>query len=305
MHDHAVDGIAGIPICLAREGLGLRRTADPGDTLPEAIAFAERMSRECATYAEALECFLAYRAPALPPDELALARRRLFARTVGTSHDAIRRAARMLARRDRALATRGRFHIDVGCGMGFETIASAKSVFGDRVIGIDLSPHYLVMAKRLAGEHGVGGASFVCADISEGWPIAIADLDVAFISMEGVLEHVKDVPGFFAALQSVRSFPLCIYLTVPWRWSIRPESHYNLRFIGLMPPSIRDAYLKRRLGVETLDPIELYSAASLRAVLERYFAKEAIALELNASLPWRRHYLRACIDLRGPGDIRD
>ncbi|UGY20184.1 class I SAM-dependent methyltransferase [Bradyrhizobium septentrionale] len=227
----------------------------------------------------------------------------VFARRIGAVNECIAETSAILGKIGKPFPPRDKVHIDVGCGMGFGMAASSKSSFGQNVIGIDLAPHYLVMAKRLLAEQGVEGARLVCGDVCDGWPIELDDHNVGFISMEGVLEHIKRLPEFFANVRKLRSFPSAIYLTVPYRWTFQPEPHFNVRGVGLMPRSLQDRYVAWRLGEKEIDHVEQYSVNSLRRMLASH-VEDRTHITLNSTELLKAHYLKCVIYIESAADFR-
>ena len=163
------------------------------------------------------------------------------------------------------------------------------------MIGLDLSPHYLVLAQKLLAEHGLRDVPLFCADIRDGLPIPLDVYDIGFISMDGVLEHIKDASKFLETLSKIESDPLVIYLTVPYRWTWQRESHFDLRGVGWLPRFLQDRYIAWRLGVASIAHVELYSKTSLRRLLKRYFYLSWIIIERNSNDPRKSHYLKCTI----------
>lgn len=87
--------------------------------------------------------------------------------------------------------------LDMGCGTGLVARAIARhSGFIGSVAGIDLSPHLVAAATRLAGEEGVNQrATFQCGDVRK--------LPFADASFDAVVAHtlLSHVPGPLAVLQ--------------------------------------------------------------------------------------------------------
>lgn len=302
-HGHDFSFFEGIPLCFTAQELATKVTADPGYTMTRALEVAADMERRTTTFREAVDRFFEIREEELGT-ELSREKGLITQRTVGSVNESVAGASELLARMGKPFPAKGRHHIDVGCGLGFGLAASSRSYFGEKVIGLDLSPHYLVLAERLLAEHGVNDVLLCCADICDRWPIPLEHYDVAFISMEGVLEHIKDLPSFFANVQRIQSFPTVMYMTVPYRWTIRPESHFNLRFISWLPRPLQDRYIAWRLGVPEIDHVEFYSVRSMRRLLSRYLKPDAFIVAKNSNNPMWAHYLRAMIYIEGPQSFR-
>ncbi|WP_429259821.1 class I SAM-dependent methyltransferase [Paraburkholderia sp. GAS334] len=270
------------------------KTADPDYQIEYAIKVAADIAETSTSFREAVNYFFDLREKEVGAD-LSREREIVLNRRIGDVNESIADACIFLDKLGKPFPSRDRFHLEVGCGMGFELAASSKSYFGKNVIGLDLSPHYLPMTRLQLSEQGIRDVDLICANICDGWPIPIDKYDVGYISMEGVLEHIKDVDSFFQTIKKVKSFPLVIHLTVPYRWTLQPESHFNVRGVGFMPKFLQDRYVAMRLGERNIDHVELYTKRSLRKTLERYFAPESILIDLNNRDPRKAHYLRCVI----------
>lgn len=299
---HKVAAIGEIPLCFDPSIAVSKTTADPYYPLDHACAIARDIESTAGSFLEGLDRFFQIRSAELRAD-LAREKQLITRRIVGDVNECIADASLLLARINKPFPVAHRCHLDIGCGLGFGLAASSRSYFGANVVGIDLSPHYLVLARRLLAEHGVDNAMLYCADICDGWPFPLDHYDVAFISMEGVLEHIKNIPAFFGKLRQLKTFPTVIYLTVPYRWTLRPESHFNLRFITWLPQIMQDRYIAWRLGVPAIDHVEFFSMRTLRRTLERFFVPESIVIARNSDHPLTWHYLRGLIYIEGPQSL--
>ncbi len=290
---HTMRSVAGIPICFDAETSQTKFTADPLYPFEHAAQIAEKLAR-ANNFDESIDLFFEIREQELKTN-LEREKNLITRRTVTEINECIADASLLLNRINKPFPENTRLHLDIGCGMGFGLISSSKSYFGQNVVGIDLSPHYLVMSKLLLKEYETNTNNLLCADICDQWPIPLGKHDISFISMEGVLEHIKDLASFFDNIKKIKSFPFLIYLTVPYRWSFLPESHFNLRFVGWLPEKWQDKYIAWRLRVSELDHVNLYSIPSLRKTLENHFSPDSLVIELNDEKLLKRHYLRCAI----------
>jgi ubiquinone/menaquinone biosynthesis C-methylase UbiE len=93
---------------------------------------------------------------------------------------------------------RGKRVLDVGCGTGRHSVWLAQR--GADVVGVDFSKGMLAKACERAGRAGVA-AEFFVHDASRPLPLAARSFDVVLSCL--VLEHVKDLDGFFRQLARV------------------------------------------------------------------------------------------------------
>jgi arsenite methyltransferase len=88
---------------------------------------------------------------------------------------------------------RGEVVLDLGCGAGFDAFVAAQFVGpGGRVVGVDLSPEMLAVARAALAEAGFPQIEFSDASI-EALPFPDASFDVALSN--GVLNLVPDKPA--------------------------------------------------------------------------------------------------------------
>lgn len=86
--------------------------------------------------------------------------------------------------------------LEIGCGTGRHTVRLARA--GNHVTGIDLSPGMLEQARRkLAGLP----VTLIQGDIMAGLDIPGAPFDAALTSL--VIEHIGDLPAFFARIHAL------------------------------------------------------------------------------------------------------
>lgn len=297
---HSIDNIEGVPIVVAKPAE--KNTADPSYSLEHAVDIARGLAQTDSLSA-AIEKFFSLREQELGAP-LAREKALFQQRDVPAFSEAVTDACQVMGSAVRMFPGPERTHIEIGCGLGFDLAASSRSYFGPNVLGIDLSPHYLVMAQKLFAEHGLRNVRLVCADIADGWPIPLDQYDVGFISLEGVLEHIKDVDGFFEKIKRIRSYPYVVYLTVPYRWTLHPESHFQLRGVGWLPTrKLQDDYVMARLGVTALDHVEQYSGRSLRKTLAKHFKPGSITVVRNSNNPFNARYLRAVVHVGSARDL--
>lgn len=91
---------------------------------------------------------------------------------------------------------RGLDVLEIGCGTGRHTVRLAKA--GNRVTGVDLSPGMLEQARtKLAGYP----VTLVQGDVMTGTALPGGPFDAALTAL--VIEHIGDLPGFFARVRGL------------------------------------------------------------------------------------------------------
>ena len=96
--------------------------------------------------------------------------------------------------------------LEVGCGTGRHTLKLARQ--GNEVVGIDLSPGMLAVARRTLRGHPV---RLIHADFMTFGELAEEDFDAVVASL--VLEHIEDTAGFFRRAARVLRRPGRLYLS--------------------------------------------------------------------------------------------
>ena len=90
----------------------------------------------------------------------------------------------------------GRNVLEIGCGTGRHTLRLARA--GNRVTGVDLSPGMLAQARMKLDGFPV---TLVQGDVMAGIDIPGGPFDAALTAL--VIEHIRDLPGFFARIRAL------------------------------------------------------------------------------------------------------
>lgn len=127
--------------------------------------------------------------------------------------------------------------LDVGCGFGATSLALAEECRS--VVGIDPWPKLIDKARADAEERGLNNVDFEQADIVSWERPNQFDLVV----LDNVLEHLPDQRTSLKNISSSLKPGGVCYVLVPNRlWPI--EVHYKLPFLGWLPLSIANCYLR-------------------------------------------------------------
>lgn len=86
--------------------------------------------------------------------------------------------------------------LEIGCGTGRHTRRLARG--GNRVTGVDLSPGMLSQAR---GKLDGFPVTLIQGDVMAGTPIPGGPFDAALTAL--VIEHIGDLPGFFARIRAL------------------------------------------------------------------------------------------------------
>ncbi len=90
--------------------------------------------------------------------------------------------------------------LDVGCGAGFLSARLAEAVAPGELVGVDIEPSQVDLARETAAQRGLDDARFQVADALE-LPFADGSFDV--VHFGGVLLHVGDVDRALAEARRV------------------------------------------------------------------------------------------------------
>lgn len=90
--------------------------------------------------------------------------------------------------------------LELGCGVGAQTVILARSSPGAAITSVDISPHSLAAAKEAVSREGVTNVDFVVADIFQ-LPFPPASFDHVFVCF--VLEHLKEPERALGIIRSL------------------------------------------------------------------------------------------------------
>jgi SAM-dependent methyltransferase len=122
--------------------------------------------------------------------------------------DALQQASDPLVRRYRAQSTDAMRVLDVGCGIGADTLAFADA--GTAVLGVDIDPVRLAMARHNAAALGYANARFILADATR-MPVDWRQFDMAFYDparRDETGRRLFDVEGYIPPLSTIGTWPV-------------------------------------------------------------------------------------------------
>lgn len=96
----------------------------------------------------------------------------------------------------------GSFVLEVGCGVGAQTVTLAQRSIGARITSVDVSAESVAAVARRAGEAGVSNVEFAQADLFA-LPYPPASFDHVFVCF--VLEHLRRPVDALAILRAFSS----------------------------------------------------------------------------------------------------
>ena len=145
--------------------------------------------------------------------------------------------------------------LDLGCGGGMLMAAAAALQPGRRLIGIDVSMTWLVVAKKLVSESG--GHPMLAAGMAEALPFADGSIP-AVVSLD-VIEHVHDPDAYLAEIDRVLEPGGRAAFSTPNRFSLTAEPHVFVWGVGWLPRSLQASYVRWRSGKAYTDTILMSS----------------------------------------------
>jgi SAM-dependent methyltransferase len=187
--------------------------------------------------------------------------------------------------------------LEVGCGTaGF--LAAAAGEFR-QAIGLDIAFRWLVVARKRMEELGLRNVRFVCT-CAEHMPFREEAFDL--VVAEDVLDHTRSPQAFVSECARVLDASNgALYLSVPNRYSLGPDPHVWVWGVGFLPPSLRDPYVRWRIG-GTYGPIRPVSYFEVRRLLRNAWLKPSRLLfpslggEASQFSRWQRFQAR-CYEL--------
>ncbi len=150
--------------------------------------------------------------------------------------------------------------LEVGCGTGALLVAARRQF--NRIVGVDISFRWLIVAKKRLAEAGVS-APLVCA-CAEALPFAPEQFDA--IALESALETVQDQRKSVRECRRTLRPSGHICISTPNRYSLGPDPHIGLLAGGWMPDRWVAAYARKHSAVPPKR--NLLSAKSLKALLD-------------------------------------
>jgi SAM-dependent methyltransferase len=153
----------------------------------------------------------------------------------------------------------GTLALEAAGGAGYYLAAFARR-FG-RVVFVDASLPGLVLAAKLAEEHGLADVAFVRADVVA-LPFAGGTFD--FVHENGVIEHVHHPARMLAEAGRVRRADGYLVCVSPNRFALTREPHFGIPFYGAVPPRLRRYVVPMLRGFDDGIGTDLRSLGQLR-----------------------------------------
>ena len=128
--------------------------------------------------------------------------------------------------------------LDVGAGSGGMLITLASKF--KFVIGVDISMESLIYAKKLILEHNFNNVHLYCCGINS-LPFNSDTFDL--VSASNVIEHIQDQKTAIQEIHRTQKKNAILFGDIPNRFSLKPEPHVNLMFVGFLPRKFAPKYV--------------------------------------------------------------
>jgi SAM-dependent methyltransferase len=178
--------------------------------------------------------------------------------------------------------------LDIGCGAGRTTLAAASASARGAVLGVDLSPTQLDVARTRAAADGLGNVSFLKAD-AQTHPFPRGEFDVA-ISRFGTMFFADHIAAFRNIATALR--PGGRFVQLVWQraerneWVIETQEALNPGQPVSAPPP-------------TLNPFALADSAVTEAMLLAAGFGEVHCVDMHEPICYGQDSVLACESVRG------
>jgi 2-polyprenyl-3-methyl-5-hydroxy-6-metoxy-1,4-benzoquinol methylase len=161
----------------------------------------------------------------------------------------------------------GKRLLDFGCGSGASTWSMAQLFPDTEIVGIDLVPARIEVAKKIAAFQGIKNARFLCSPSGDRLPEQIGHFD--FVMLSAVYEHLlprertvvmpllwsvmKEGAAIFINQTPYRYFPFEHHSTGLWFINFVPDgmAHWMARKFAKYDPSTHDPEINKSPNWET------------------------------------------------------
>ncbi len=154
--------------------------------------------------------------------------------------------------------------LDAGCGTGLSTLMLARLNPGSTVVGVDVSPKSLAIARERAEASGIGGVEFREHDLTTPLPAAWGEFD--FVVARRVLGGFDDADAILATLARALDGKGLLMATLPGEEG-REQARRLRRAVDALAPAGSSPVERAQAGLDLLralrpeHPIRRYDAA--------------------------------------------
>ena len=121
-------------------------------------------------------------------------------------------------------------------------MVALSSKYGN-VVGFDVSMESLIYAKKLLEENKCNNVKIFCSGINS---LPFPDNSFDVVSASNVIEHIQDQRGAIEEIHRVQKTGGIFFGDIPNRYTLKPEPHVNIRFVGFLPRRLAHKYVMFR-----------------------------------------------------------
>lgn len=277
---------------------------DPGIPFRDALALAEKLAAAPGSFRDLVGLYYESLRAGCDPALFEYYRNAVANRSVTDVSGEIAGASLGLEMMN-ATFPRVRLAAEVGCGWGFSLASIGQGykrhpcLSGARLCGLDSNPAILVIAQRLFRDLGLDNIDLAVADAEFSMPFRPGAVDFLFAS--SVVEHLAGQQASIRRWGQALSPDSVLYFSVPNRYTLHAESHFNCRGVGFVPRPWQKRYVGRRLGVpaKSVATIWSYTPGDLARLLCPTFSADLLAA-LPVHVPCASFFEKAVAKLIQP-----
>lgn len=158
--------------------------------------------------------------------------------------------------------------LENGCGLGL--FVDGLATHFEKLVVLDFSLCYLILAKKIAEERKLNNVTLICGSVER---LPLQDNAIDFIHSNNVIEHVSDQRALFKEAKRVLKSKGLLFVLSPNRFSLYFEPHFRLPCYGFIPKPIRRKFIKKWQHRD-IDEISLLSLGELRELAADQFGED-------------------------------
>jgi len=158
--------------------------------------------------------------------------------------------------------------LENGCGLGL--FVDGLATHFKKLVVLDFSLCYLILARKIAEERKLSNVTLVCGTVER---LPLQDNALDFIHSNNVIEHVSDQRALFKEAKRVLNSKGLLFVLSPNRFSLYFEPHFRLPCYGFIPKPVRRRII-RKWQHRDIDEISLLSLGELRELAVGQFGED-------------------------------
>jgi SAM-dependent methyltransferase/uncharacterized protein YbaR (Trm112 family) len=264
-----------IPILIPKDRMP-NYVPDPGIPFSQALELSEKLYNTKGSFQDLVDAYYEFRRGSVEPSLFNYYRDVVKKRRVGSISDEVS-AVSLALNCIQTSFPRINNVLEIGVGWGFSLAALGKNyrntpyMANVHLFGFDLNPAILVIAQRLFAEFNLDNITLAVANAELPLPFAKKSMD--FVFANSVIEHIPQQQNIMNNIAHVLSDNSVFYFSVPNRFMVHPEPHFNVRWVGFFPTQWQKWYIAKRLKIKTqyVEQIYSYSPSDLAKLLSPTF----------------------------------